>query len=520
MALKGKSVALDIILRAKDEASKSVKAVEDHFSGLGGTVGKLASGALKVGAGAVVGLGAAAAGAGAALAKMAMDAAPIEGIRASFEALNADAGATLQSLREGSLGMVTDAELMRNYNEAVQLVGQSFADDLPNAMEYLSKISASTGKDMGFLLDSLTTGVGRLSPMILDNLAIQVDLVSANEAYAVSLGKSASELTEAEQKSALMAQVLEKLQENTAALPDVTGNASTSMAQLKTSLENAKNGIGEAMLPALTALLGPLAELAQQYGPAVVEWAQQAGVWLGENIPIALERASEFWNRTLKPALTNLWEFTRDDVIPIVKTIAAWLGENVPIAMEAISNFWNETLKPAFQAIIDLWNEDLKPAAKTLATMFSATLKGAWDTLTGAFDWAKTHVLDPVRDAFDRIKNAVQGVIDFIGGLIDKLGNLNLPDWLTPGSPTPFEIGLRGISDALRSMPDLSATFTLQPVAAPALAAHGGAGGRYFGGGLVINQYFGRDSVRSDDDIERIAQRIEDVLALRGAREF
>jgi phage-related protein len=356
--------------------------------------------------------------------------------------------------------------------------------------------------------------------MILDNLAIQVDLVSANEAYSVSLGKSASELTEAEQKSALMAQVLEKLQENTAALPDVTGNASTSMAQLKTSLENAKNGIGEAMLPALTALLGPLAELAQQYGPAVVEWAQQAGVWLGENIPIALERASEFWNKTLKPALTNLWEFTRDDVIPIVKTIAAWLGENVPIAMEAISNFWNETLKPAFQAIIDLWNEDLKPAAQTLATMFSETLKGAWDTLTGAFDWAKTHVLDPVRDAFDRIKNAVQGVIDFIGGLIDKLGNLNLPDWLTPGSPTPFEIGLRGISDALRSMPDLSATFTLQPVAAPALAAHGGAGGRYFGGGLVINQYFGRDSVRSDDDIERIAQRIEDVLALRGAREF
>ena len=43
-------------------------------------------------------------------------------------------------------------------------------------------------------------------------------------------------------------------------------------------------------------------------------------------------------------------------------------------------------------------------------------------------------------------------------------------------------------------------------------------GGRY--GGLVIQNYFGRDAVRSDDDIEAIARRIEELVAIRGVREW
>ena len=49
---------------------------------------------------------------------------------------------------------------------------------------------------------------------------------------------------------------------------------------------------------------------------------------------------------------------------------------------------------------------------------------------------------------------------------------MELPDWLKPGSPTPFEMGLRGISDALDELYG-------QMVSGPLI----GVGGQAAGGG-------------------------------------
>jgi hypothetical protein len=54
-----------------------------------------------------------------------------------------------------------------------------------------------------------------------------------------------------------------------------------------------------------------------------------------------------------------------------------------------------------------------------------------------------------------------------------------IPRWLRPGSPTPFEVGLRGIGDALSDI-DLGA-MGASVVGAPALARAGG------GGGITVN---------------------------------
>jgi len=72
--------------------------------------------------------------------------------------------------------MATNRDLMLSFNKASTLVSVDFAKQLPDAMQYLGKVSLATGQDLGFLLDSLVTGVGRVSPMILDNLGIQVAL--------------------------------------------------------------------------------------------------------------------------------------------------------------------------------------------------------------------------------------------------------------------------------------------------------------------------------------------------------
>lgn len=345
---------LDIVLKVTDKASRQLDGVQGKLSGLGGI-------AAKVGVAAAAALTGVAAGA-LALAK---SAAPIPGITAAFEGLTegieGGSAKMLRALQEGSQGMVANTELMRQFNLANQLVGEDFAKNLPDAMGYLGKVSAATGEDMGFLMDSLIRGVGRLSPLILDNLGIQVDLNQAYEDYAATLGISASELTKAQQQTALMNQVMGLLEQNTANMPSVAGSAAQQFAQFSATLQNAKDQIGVALIPALTALVQNLTPIIEEYGPKIAEW-------LGVNLPIAIAATAEFIQTKL---------------IPFLKRVK--LGF--------------EGFKTAIEAI-------------------------------------------PI--IFDHIK---QKFMDFVKSIKN-----NMPDWLIPGSPTPFELGIRGINKAVQEM--------------------------------------------------------------------
>ena len=53
------------------------------------------------------------------------------------------------------------------------------------------------------------------------------------------------------------------------------------------------------------------------------------------------------------------------------------------------------------------------------------------------------------RFQFGQIKKAIDSVRNAVKRLRDTLSNLKLPSWLTPGSPTPLEMGLRGINKEL-----------------------------------------------------------------------
>lgn len=57
--------------------------------------------------------------------------------------------------------------------------------------------------------NDIVTGLGRMSPLILDNLGITVDLEATTAKYAATLGKSADALTDAERKQALVNAVME-----------------------------------------------------------------------------------------------------------------------------------------------------------------------------------------------------------------------------------------------------------------------------------------------------------------------
>lgn len=202
--------------------------------------------------------------AGGALVSFASSAQSAMQVEDAFNAVSKTAGVMgdkmLQAMQKSSKGLISNVGLMKNFNLAASLVGTNFAVKLPEAFEYLGKVSAATGQSMDYMLDSLVRGVGRLSPLILDNLGIQVDLTEAYEAYAKEVGKSVEELSKQEQQTAVLNMTMQKLQQNTAAMSGEFGSATGS---IKTAMENAKVAIGKELVPALaeaSAALVPVIE--------------------------------------------------------------------------------------------------------------------------------------------------------------------------------------------------------------------------------------------------------------------
>lgn len=236
-----------------------------------GGIGAAGFGAFGMAAGGAV---TAIAGVGVALGNMAKDAAQIEGLKNAFESLAGQAGTTgdemLAAMQKGSGGTVAARDLMTSFNKAASLVSVEFASELPDAMDLVSKAAAATGQDMGFLMDSLVTGVGRVSPMILDNLGIQVSLTEATEKYAEANGVAASSLSKTEQQAAVQALTMEKLKEKYGDMDSVYDTAGAKMQQMQAAFQDAKDEMGAAFMPVLTTLMGSLTGLANDLLPVII----------------------------------------------------------------------------------------------------------------------------------------------------------------------------------------------------------------------------------------------------------
>lgn len=92
----------------------------------------------------------------------------MKAVGAGFERM-ADAG-TLQDLRSSTRGLVSDFELMKT---AVQAGNFGIPlDQMGKLLDFASRRAAETGQEVDYLVNSIVTGIGRKSPMILDNLGI------------------------------------------------------------------------------------------------------------------------------------------------------------------------------------------------------------------------------------------------------------------------------------------------------------------------------------------------------------
>jgi hypothetical protein len=428
--MAGKSFKLSIIVDAVTaDASKNLNVLQKGLGGLG-----------KIGLAAGAGIVAGATGAATAMAGMVIEVAPLQGVSNAFEGIAEASGRSanevVASLQKGSAGMVAQRDLMKTYNLAAQLVSTTFADQLPSAMEYLSKVSAATGEDMGYLLESLTRGVGRLSPAILDNLAIQVDLTAAYEAFAPTVGKSVDELTKGEQQAALMAQVMEKLAENTANMPPVAGTAQQAVKAFSASMQDFKDDAALALLPVLTTLMGTISDLAKVVLPPL-------SALLKETVAPALEKAAVFVNKFVEGVLSGqspiaalqsaLAELGLDQLAQSVGDVATKVYEFGTKVWEVIEPLiasagefisWKDVLIALGIAIAAVIIPSIVSLVTSLAPIIAvaialvaviAAVRSAWES-----DWGG--IRSAVMEVLPEISGAVQSFISFVTSLWETHG--------------------------------------------------------------------------------------------------
>jgi hypothetical protein len=130
-----------------------------------------------------------------------------------------------------------------------------------------------------------------MSPMILDNLGIQVSLEEATAEAAKMFGVEADALTKVQLQAGMMNVVMRALERNTAAMPEIAGTAAQRWAALGVTFKNVKDTIGSAFIPILERVMDVVKGLTDTYLPPLVDWFTNK---LAPGIGEAFDRVSQF----------------------------------------------------------------------------------------------------------------------------------------------------------------------------------------------------------------------------------
>jgi hypothetical protein len=156
-----------------------------------------------------------------------------EGVRAAFERLPNNVK-LMEELKRATGGTVSELDLMKRAVQANNFEISLAA--LPRLLEFATLRAQQTGQSVDYLVDSIVTGIGRKSKLILDNLGISA--VQLNEA----LGGASTNASSIGEVADAVGRIAEK---NLASMAGWAENASTKVQRLDASWQNFKVTLGD-----------------------------------------------------------------------------------------------------------------------------------------------------------------------------------------------------------------------------------------------------------------------------------
>ena len=178
----------------------------------------------------------------------------IDGLSRSFISLGKEIGFTnnsLDKLRIATNGTLDSMELMTQANNAMLLGIVESDDEMAELFDTAQRLAKAVGKDAVFGIESLVTGLGRQSKLMLDNIGIVVKTEDAYKSMADRLEKNVSQLTDNEKKQAFLNATLESARDKVKSLGPEVLDTSDSLRAMQVSVQQLSDSLGKAFEPAV-----------------------------------------------------------------------------------------------------------------------------------------------------------------------------------------------------------------------------------------------------------------------------
>tara|TARA_R110002050_G_C8908827_1_gene510637 strand:+ start:52 stop:1929 length:1878 start_codon:yes stop_codon:yes gene_type:complete len=172
-------------------------------------------------------------------------------------AFNSLAGTTensqeaLEKLKIATNDTMSEFDLFQQANNAMVLGVSKNSDEMAEMFDIAQRLGRALGRDTASSVESLVTGIGRQSRLMLDNIGIIVKADKAYESYAKKLGINVEQLTDAEKKQAFLNATMESARAKVKTLGDETLTSQDVYDKLTTATTNLGTQTGEFLQPLL-----------------------------------------------------------------------------------------------------------------------------------------------------------------------------------------------------------------------------------------------------------------------------
>jgi len=197
--------------------------------------------------------------------RFAEQASQVESMERAFNTLSGGVTSSEQALRKlqkATDGTMDRFNLFQQANNAMILGVSRNSDEMAEMFDIAQRLGRALGRDTASSVESLITGIGRQSRLMLDNIGIIVKADEAYESYAKELGTTADKLTDADKKQAFLNATMESARKKVEDLGDEFLTTQDHLDSFKSSFSDLSSTIGE-NLPFFDAILQRLSRNAK-----------------------------------------------------------------------------------------------------------------------------------------------------------------------------------------------------------------------------------------------------------------
>ncbi len=189
----------------------------------------------------------------------------VESMERAFNTLTGateDSTQAIIKLREATNNTMSEFDLFQQANNAMILGVSRNSDEMAEMFDIAQRLGRALGRDTASSVESLVTGIGRQSRLMLDNIGIIVKSEEAYEAYAEKIGLSASSLDDAQKKQAFLEATMISARQKIKDLGEETLTAQDTFDQLGTSMNRLGTAISKKFAPLFASLAEDIGKVA------------------------------------------------------------------------------------------------------------------------------------------------------------------------------------------------------------------------------------------------------------------